>query len=394
LQTGAVTIFPDTGHDDAGHIGTPPYFAVPVNCETCHARDLNAIHAENCDTCHPEPYESLGGAWQGGCQQGGCHQGYHADSSVAHAPWEDPYDQNNDCLLCHVSQVDLTVPQENCLNCHASYDPNDMVPPVTTTNIPNGAYFVGPAKVKFSMTDSGKVGLGTTFYRVGNASFEIFAGAEVFVTEPGVHVTEFYSVDQSGNQESPTNFVSFEVTEDTEPPTTTTNALDGGVYYNGAAFTLTASDNSTLGVKNTYYSIDGGPTQIGTFISFPNTFGTFTHTIDYWSEDWAGNVEVVNSVTVTIKSGTGTIRLIWNGTPGPNDSASWTVRRGGWTGPIVATGSGGPGGGWDGVDDIVVGVSATGYFVRIDWEWQGYPGQTDFPNIAVDTPGGVIPLVY
>jgi hypothetical protein len=244
------------------------------------------------------------------------------------------------------------------------------------------------------MTDSGKVGLGTTFYRVGNASFEIFAGAEVFVTEPGVHVTEFYSVDQSGNQESPTNFVSFEVTEDTEPPTTTTNALDGGVYYNGAAFTLTASDNSTLGVKNTYYSIDGGPTQIGTFISFPNTFGTFTHTIDYWSEDWAGNVEVVNSVTVTIKSGTGTIRLIWNGTPGPNDSASWTVRRGGWTGPIVATGSGGPGGGWDGVDDIVVGVSATGYFVRIDWEWQGYPGQTDFPNIAVDTPGGVIPLVY
>lgn len=397
LQVGAVTIFPDDGHDDAGWIGTPPYFAVPVDCYTCHAQDLIKIHASNCDTCHPTPYDTFENdpaGWLGGCQQGGCHQGYHADSSVAHIEWDNTQDPNNNCLLCHVSNVDLSVPQENCLNCHAAYDENDTTPPVTTTNIADGATFIGPARVKFQMTDNGKVGLGTTFYRMDNLSFDVFAGAEVFVTEPGTHELEFYSVDQAGNQESPTKLVFFEVVEDTENPVTTSNIIDGAVYYNGALFSLNATDNGTLGVKNTYYSINGGSAETGTTIAMPNTVGTFIYTINYWSEDWAGNVEPVNSAAVTVKSGTGTIRLTWNGGPGPDDYASWTVRRGGATGTIVATGSGGPGGGWDGIDDIPVSITPTPYHVTINWEWQGYPGQTIFNNVVVDDPGEVVELVY
>ena len=105
-------------------------------------------------------------------------------------------------------------------------------------------------------------------------------------------------------------------------------------------------------------------------------------------------MEAANSATITVKSGTGTIRLIWNGTPGTDDSASWTVRRGGASGTIVATGSGGPGGGWDGVDDIPVSITPVAYHVTINWEWQGYPGQTIFNNAVVDDPGEVVELVY
>ena len=119
--------------------------------------------------------------------------------------------------------------------------------------------------------------------------------------------------------------------------------------------------------------------------------------------DWSGNVETQNIVSFTVASGTGTIRLAWgdsdvSGSPCPGNpeaGAEWTIRRGSWSGPVVATGSGGcPN--WSGVNDYSVLIGPTPYFVTIDWwdSYYWYGELTDFSNVYVTTPGQVTVLRY
>ncbi len=233
-QTGSVVLFADDAHDDAGWYGSKPYFSVTVNCTTCHTTDLVAIHGSDCAKCHPTAYDQLGGPWGGTCQQGVCHPSYHDDSIQAHLPFQDPFAPYNQCILCHNPDsgnnlpTDWAVTQQHCLNCHATYSP-DTTPPVTTSDaIP---VYEGGAVIKFSITDNGKVGIGTTFYRLNHEPTTSGMGVEL--NSPGQHTLEFWSVDQAGNVESPTNSVSFSILSDTTPPTTTTNIIEGKTYYQG-----------------------------------------------------------------------------------------------------------------------------------------------------------------
>lgn len=393
LGSGQVVIFEDNHHDDAGWVGDRPYFAVGVDCAICHSNDLVGVHGNDCATCHPSPYDTLG-TWNKGCQQGGCHAFYHGDSTVAHLPFEDSSDPANDCTVCH----SWAVLPSNCLNCHAAYGPGDITPPTTTAKA-QGTY-VGPARIGFSITDNGKVGVGRTFYRLNEGP--VTASAKyVFIPDPGEHRLEFWSKDQSGNTELAPKTVIFTVLEDTTPPTTTSNAQS--TYYQGATITLTATDNGTLGVKTTYYRLNDGPIQTGTRVAVPATTGTVAYTLTFWSDDWSGNVEPQNTANFTVTSGTGTIRLVWggsdtSGSPCPGDpeaNAAWVVRRDSFWGSVVASGSGScPG--WSGVDDIAVTAGPTQYFVIVDWwdSYGGYDDQTWFGNVTVTTPGQVVRLSY
>lgn len=399
--SGTVALFADTDHDDAGWRGEKPYFAVSVDCSTCHVNDLRNIHANDCFTCHTTPYYiSLQGNWQGGCQQGACHTVYHADSTTAHLPWENAYnDSGNDCTTCH-DQYSWEVQQTNCLNCHAAPWDGYNIKPETFADVMDS--YIGPAWIKFSIrakNNNDTVRIGRTYYRLDDGPE---AGAmELFVTTPGSHVLEYWSIDQAGSVENPHKTTTFTIIADEEPPTTVSNARD--IYSQGAWISLSATDNSTLGVKETYYSINGGPTRSGTTVYIPPTSGTLDYTLTFWSEDWAGNAEPGQQADFTVTSGTGTLRLVWwdsdlNGSPCTNDpeaSASWTIRRDSWWGPVVATGSGGcPN--WSGVDDVAVQVGPRPYFVRIDWwdSYYGYDDQTDFANISVTKPGQVVRLNY
>jgi hypothetical protein len=389
--SGSVVIFPDNGHDDAGWVGSKPYFGVTVDCTLCHDTNLVTIHGNNCATCHPTPRNTLD-TWNGGCQQGGCHTSFHQESTKAHLPFEDPYDPGNDCTICHDSG--WAVQQLQCLNCHAANATGDTTPPATTSNVL--AVYNGPARIDFSITDNDKVGIGTTFYKLDGGPAT--AGSYVLANTAGFHNLEFWSVDQAGNIESPTNIASFEVVVDTTPPTTTSDAK--ATYNQGAVITLTATDGGTLGVKTTYYRLNNDAIQSGTSIVIPATSGTIAYTLTFWSEDWAANVETQKSVSFTVTSGTGTIRLVWGDSdtnpahlPTGDDWADWTIRRGGWTGQVVAAGSGASPN-WDGVDDIAVQTGSTPYFVIIDWYWDGEEGQTSFPNVYVTTPGQVVRLSY
>jgi hypothetical protein len=277
--------------------------------------------------------------------------------------------------------------------------PDDVTPPVTASNAQ--AVYYGPATIDFSITDNGKVGVGRTFYRL-NGGPVTAAGKNLFVASAGAYNLEFWSMDQAGNTEAAPNHVFFTVILDNTPPVTTSNAQS--TYYQGATITLTATDESTQGVKTTYYQLNAGVIQSGTTVIVPATNGTIDYTLTFWSEDWTGNVEAKKSVNFTVISGGGTIRLVWGysdmtGSPCPGDpeaDASWVIRRGSWSGPVVASGSGScPN--WSGVNDVAVPVSSTTpYFVVVDW-WESYDGYYDqswFGGIYVTTPGQLVRLSY
>jgi hypothetical protein len=84
---------------------------------------------------------------------------------------------------------------------------------------------------------------------------------------------------------------------DATPPVTTA-AAPQGVATTDATVTFTATDDQGgSGVAATYYTVDGGAQQTGTTATL-TTSGT--HTVSYWSTDWAGNKEQPHALTVTI----------------------------------------------------------------------------------------------
>ena len=392
LGSGPVVLFPDSGHDEAGRSGDRPYFGVSVDCNICHSSDLPPIHGNDCATCHPSPYDSIRDVWTGGCQQGGCHPSYHQDAATAHSPFEITSDPANDCYRCHDSGS-FEVLQFKCINCHAEYMPGDVTPPVTTSNAL--AEYSGAARIDFSITDNGKVGVGRTFYQLDGGA--VTAGSYVIVSDPGSHQLKFWSKDQSGNTEPTPTTIFFSVTGDTTAPVTTSNA-QSAYNYGTAVITLTATDDSSRGVKQTYFRLDGGPVQTGTTVSVG---ANGTHTLTFWSEDWSGNVETQKSVTFTVASGPGTIRLVWGNSdvdagqrPSGDDWAGWTIRKGTRWGTVVASGSSDTIPNWNGVNDIAVPVSNTPYFVIV-YTWEDEEDdEIWFQNVYITTPGQVVRLSY
>jgi hypothetical protein len=84
---------------------------------------------------------------------------------------------------------------------------------------------------------------------------------------------------------------------DTTAPVTTAAAPQGTVNTD-ATVSFTATDNAGgAGVAATYYKVGGGAQQTGTSVTL-TTSGT--HTVSYWSKDWAGNIEQPQSVTVSL----------------------------------------------------------------------------------------------
>jgi hypothetical protein len=388
-----VVLFADDDHDEAGWKGTKPYFAVTVDCTTCHNTTLPAVHSNDCTGCHPNPYSTLG-TWNGGCQQGGCHTVFHENSIQAHLPFSNAYDSENDCTRCHDATT-WAVLQTNCLNCHAAPGTGYVNPPATTSDVQS--IYNGAAQIKLSIKEDGKVGIGRTYYKLDDGTTT--SGSKVLVKTAGSHKLEFWSIDQYGKPEPATNTVYFTVIEDTTPPTTTSNAQSS--YSQGAVITLTATDDSTLGVQNTYYTLNGGTTQTGTTVNIPVTSGVIDYTLGFWSVDWSGNIEAKHTVTFTVTSGAGNISLIFGGNDGstplpfPEAWTEWTIRRGSVLGPVVTSGSGSyPT--WTGVNNVTLSISSTPYFVRVKWNawWEGYYEVTDFPNIYVTAPGQTIPLYY
>jgi len=168
---------------------------------------------------------------------------------------------------------------------------------------------------------------------------------------------------------------------DITPPVTTSDAQS--IYAGSATINLTPDDGGGSGVALTYYTVDGGAQQTGTTISV-NTEGS--HTIEFWSIDFAGNVETPPK-TATFTVGKSTLAFVWHPI-GPAGATLHVENESGVTiaGPVVLTGSG------TDLDWYVPVVSGQNYrMVCDDWfdeyEWEGGGGYSVWSNDPVDNYG-------
>jgi hypothetical protein len=165
----------------------------------------------------------------------------------------------------------------------------DTTAPITTSNAQTS--YLSSAVINLMAADNlGGVGLGHTYFILDSGSQT--EGTTISTSVIGTHSVEFWSVDASGNVETPHNFANFEVTADTTAPTTTSDAKPS--YVAVAAIHLSATDNvGGVGVAHTYYVLDSGSQTEGTTIS---TSVVGTHSVEFWSVDASGNVEAPHTV--------------------------------------------------------------------------------------------------
>lgn len=108
------------------------------------------------------------------------------------------------------------------------------------------------------------------------------------------------------------NIVYLTTTPDKTPPVTTSNITSGDVYAGNQTFTLTPTDSGT-GVEQTWWQLDGtGGTWIaGTNMTVSSPVsGTAAHTLYWYSKDYAGNQETIQSVSFNLEAlGTTTLTL-------------------------------------------------------------------------------------
>jgi hypothetical protein len=106
---------------------------------------------------------------------------------------------------------------------------------------------------------------------------------------------------------------------DVTAPVTTDNAPQGWVNKD-TTVNFNAVDGSS-GVQATYYRVDGGAQQTGSSVTL-TTEGT--HTLVYWSVDWAGNVEQQHTATVKIDK-TAPVTVATVNPSAPNGSNGWYI---------------------------------------------------------------------
>jgi len=204
----------------------------------------------------------------------------------------------------------------------------DSRPPVSRADVPSG-WVNHDVIVRFSASDNGASPMGV-YAGIGDDPLAPVAALPAISAE-GITTVRFRAVDAHGNWESTRTA---EVRIDKSPPITDDDALTG--YRTKAIVRFYARDRYS-GPAETHFALDDEPEMLGTAAV---TTEPGRHTLRYWSEDKAGNVEEPREVTFNVGADT---------TPPvttPHASAGWTKA------PATVTFS---------ADDDNLGVDATFY---------------------------------
>ena len=193
----------------------------------------------------------------------------------------------------------------------------DSVAPSTQASASSTSWFdvwyLSPAQVFISATDNAS-GTANTYYTLDGGPTQTYTTAFT-ITTGGVHIVNYWSVDQAGNTESQKSLT---VRVDSAAPTTqiTTAGTGANGWYQGPVQVgLTATDPE-VGVSFTFYRVDGGLTMI---YSGPFTVsGEGQHTVLYWSNDKLNHTEAQNSATIRIDSTLPTVQSSFSGPLGGN----------------------------------------------------------------------------
>jgi outer membrane protein assembly factor BamB len=175
------------------------------------------------------------------------------------------------------------------------------------------AWYKSPVQVTLVGSDS-LSGVRTTFYLLDGGATQTYT-APFSITGDGTHSLLYWSTDAAGNSGLQRYD---EISIDATAPATVASVSgtpSNGWYGNPAQVSLTASD-ATSQVANTFYTVDGGPTQ--TYASPFSVSGEGNHLVTYWSADVRGNTETAHSLTVKIDASAPTTQLSIIGLPPVN----------------------------------------------------------------------------
>jgi len=166
----------------------------------------------------------------------------------------------------------------------------------------NNDYYKGSVQVTLTASDNlSGVASSATFYTIDNSVTTTYPGSPITVSGNGTHTLSFWSRDMAGNFGASTT-ITFKI-DSTMPTTQLTLAGtqgSGGWYTNEAQVTLSATDTPS-GVETTFYKLDNGAQQ--TYSAPFSISDSGYHTLIYWSEDRAGNIESQRSMQIRVDSG-------------------------------------------------------------------------------------------
>ena len=183
-----------------------------------------------------------------------------------------------------------------------SYEDNE--PPVTTHTLdppkPDGenGWYVSDVNVTLTATDD-LSGVKEIRYTINGGPEGVISGDNgTFIIHDDSEdiLVEYWAIDNAGNVERTNSFM-VDI-DQTEPDTVLCYEIVGGNWLFGwdYEFSLQVTD-AMSGFNITYYRIDGGEWEIYTEpFTLPDGYDIF---IEYYSVDYAGNVEDVNSENVS-----------------------------------------------------------------------------------------------
>jgi hypothetical protein len=144
-----------------------------------------------------------------------------------------------------------------------------------------------------------------TRYTTGNNPQGAFISSPIMFTAPTDGVYEFVTQgkDPDGALEAWRGVPDTSTTVDTASPSSVVNLSgkgQGGSYSGAARVTMSGTD-TTSGIKNIMYRIDGGEWK--QYTGPISLVTTGTHLVEYYAQDLAGNDESVRTISVTVVDG-------------------------------------------------------------------------------------------
>jgi hypothetical protein len=173
--------------------------------------------------------------------------------------------------------------------------PADTQAPDTRDDI-RSPYAV-PGLITLTPHDDGW-GVDKTYYSLDGAVPVV--GITLRTGGPGDHTLKYWSVDKGNNSETTHSVPYTVIADDSQPPTTTSDAKPS--YVGSATISMTATDNCGV-LPTTYFKLDDtGVVTTGTVVHVagPRT-GTASHTLYFWSIDLNGQRETTRHADFTIQ---------------------------------------------------------------------------------------------
>jgi hypothetical protein len=197
----------------------------------------------------------------------------------------------------------------------------DSAAPTVTPSLtgPEGApgWYRGTVNVTLHANDQGS-GVKNITYRLDGGAWSNYTDA-LTIRANGTHVLEFFAFDVSGRWGNTTS-ITFTI-DTSKPSTTAVVAGDHGAngwYVGAVAVTLSATDDGGA-VMATTYRVDGGGWM--PYITSVVIAAEGQHTMEYRSEDEAGNVENIHMLGVWVDSTAPTMSVV---TASPDHSTDGT----------------------------------------------------------------------